>query len=114
MHPRLPPHRHLRPPHLRKILVRLARRAPRSGREVVIHDGPALKKAYLEFDDKLRGGDKSVLYPIVLGSGDGKWPVVLSVAKISCPLLKSRSPPIPSLDPRDNQVICFREYLSCP
>ncbi|CZR51055.1 uncharacterized protein PAC_00930 [Phialocephala subalpina] len=50
-------------------------------KKLVIHDGPALKKAYLEFDDKLRGGDKSVLYPIVLGSGDGEWPIVPAIAK---------------------------------
>lgn len=31
--------------------------------KLVIHDGPALKKAYLEFDDKLRGGDKVNSFP---------------------------------------------------
>ncbi|KUJ22653.1 uncharacterized protein LY89DRAFT_680770 [Mollisia scopiformis] len=35
-----------------------------------VHDGPALKHAYLEFDKELRKGDKSVLFPMVLGSTD--------------------------------------------
>ncbi|KAE8448339.1 hypothetical protein EG329_009583 [Mollisiaceae sp. DMI_Dod_QoI] len=46
-----------------------------------VHDGPALKKAYMEFDHKLRGGDKSVLFPIVLGSGDASWPEVPNFLK---------------------------------
>ncbi|PMD19715.1 hypothetical protein NA56DRAFT_197819 [Hyaloscypha hepaticicola] len=34
------------------------------------YDGPALRKAFVGFDDEMRKGDKSTLFPIVLGSSD--------------------------------------------
>ncbi|KAE9381189.1 hypothetical protein N431DRAFT_392151 [Stipitochalara longipes BDJ] len=53
-----------------------------------IYDGPALRKAYMVFDLEMRKGDKSILFPIVLGSADSsyeegfEWPEVPGPIKV--------------------------------
>ncbi|EHK20680.1 uncharacterized protein TRIVIDRAFT_192611 [Trichoderma virens Gv29-8] len=52
------------------------------------YDGQALKEAWTVFDLEMRKGDKSIIFPIVLGSSDrefegaGDWPEVPGVVRI--------------------------------